>query len=73
MLLSTQFIDKSQIKYWRGTLSLSAYDRRVLKYYGRQTINLVFHLYLQHYSKVDLSLYYFSEIVMFRYFLIHLS
>ena len=40
MLLSTRFIDKSQIKYRRRTLSLSAYDRRVLKYYGEQTINL---------------------------------
>ena len=40
MLLSTRFIDKSQIKYRRRTLSLSADDWRVLKYYGRRMINL---------------------------------
>ena len=56
MLLSTRFIDKSQIKYRRRTLSLSAYDRRMLKYYGGQTKYSIGHLYLQHYSKVDLSL-----------------
>ena len=39
-VVSTRFIDKSQIKYRRRTLSLSAYDRRVLKYHGGQTINL---------------------------------